>query len=169
VNIPSVETQRLRLRPFRASDLEAWSELCADPEVMRFLGGRPLEREEAWRKMAEYIGHWELRGFGQWAIAERESDRLLGRSGLLYPEGWPGIEVAWVLSRDAWGRGYASEAGRATIDWAFGTLELATVISLIDPLNEASKRVARAVGERHEGQVEVHGETVEVWRIDRPG
>jgi RimJ/RimL family protein N-acetyltransferase len=80
--------------------------MCADPEVMRYLGdGQPPNRKDAWRQMALFIGHWALRGYGLWAIERKSDGRLIGRAGLWRPEGWPGLELGWALARASWGRG----------------------------------------------------------------
>lgn len=98
---PTIDTPRLRLRGFEARDLETYAAMCADPEVMRFVGdGVPLDRAAAWRQMALFLGHWPLRGFGTWALEERASGCLVGRAGFLQPEGWPGVELGWLLARD---------------------------------------------------------------------
>lgn len=161
-----IETERLRLRPFREEDLDAYAALCADAEVMRFLGG-PLSREGAWRQIAYFLGHWQLRGFGMLAAEERDSGRLVGRIGFLMPEGWPGFEVGWTLARAYWGRGYATEGARAAITHAFDALDRDHVVSLIDPENTPSLRVAERLGERPEGRATVVGHEVIVYGIDR--
>src|SRR6185312_14428647 len=121
--------------------------MYADPEVMRYLGGEPLARNDAWRNMATAAGHWVLRGYGLWVV-ERKSDRaVMGRVGLINPEGWPGLEVGWTLGRPYWGSGYATEAARAAMDYAFLTQNVGKLISLIDPDNKASQAVARRLGE----------------------
>jgi RimJ/RimL family protein N-acetyltransferase len=96
VTVPfSIETPRLLLRPFRDTDIEAYAAMCADPEVMRYVGERgPLSRGDAWRQMAMLVGHWQLRGFGMWAVEERATGAFLGRVGLHFPDGWPDREVA---------------------------------------------------------------------------
>ena len=136
---------------------------------MRWLGrDRGLDRDQAWRELAYLLGHWALRGFGQWVLEERESGELLGRAGLNRPEGWPGLEVAWTLARPHWGNGYATEAGRASLDWAFHTLGADHVISLIAPGNERSQRVAERLGEEYEGRARVRGHLVQVFGVDLP-
>ena len=87
----TLKTDRLLLRPFCATDIDDYARMCADPEVTRYLGdGRPLSRSDAWRQMAMLVGHWHLKGYGMWAIEERDGGRLIGRIGCHYPEGWPG-------------------------------------------------------------------------------
>jgi RimJ/RimL family protein N-acetyltransferase len=165
--MPTLDTERLVLRMFRDSDTDAYAEMVADPEVMRFLGGKPMTREEAWRSMAMVVGHWHLRGYGFWAVEERASGALVGRVGCWRPEGWPGVEVGWTLRRAYWGRGYATEAARASLDYAFETLNQTRVISLIAPENVASIRVAERLGEVKGDDWEVFGTKVGIYGIDR--
>jgi RimJ/RimL family protein N-acetyltransferase len=166
--IPELTTDRLCLRGLRPDDLDAYARMYADPEVMRFLeNGRPLDRAAAFRSMAMHLGHWHLRGYGQWALEDRGTGEFVGRAGLWRPEGWPGLEVGWVLERRAWGRGLATEAGRAAIDYAFLRLGVEKVISLIQPDNHASIRVAQRLGQSYEGAVEVAGVAVSIFGLQR--
>ncbi|MFL6331920.1 MAG: GNAT family N-acetyltransferase [Pyrinomonadaceae bacterium] len=162
-----IETERLILRMFRESDADAYAEMVSDPEVMRFLGGQPVPRAEAWRNMAMMLGHWHLRGYGMWAVEVKASGEMVGRIGCWNPEGWPGLEVGWTLRRRSWGRGYATEAARASIDYAFKALEQTRVISLIAPDNVNSIRVAERLGEIPAGEWEVSGTKVIVYAVGR--
>jgi RimJ/RimL family protein N-acetyltransferase len=162
-----VETDRLLLRRFRESDLDAYADMLGDAEVTRYLGGKPMSRAEAWRHMAMVIGHWQLRGYGFWAVEERASGVMVGRVGCWYPEGWPGVEVGWTLRRAFWGRGFATEAARASLDYAFNELGQDHMISLIQPENAGSVRVAERLGERVEGETEIMGFRVLIYGIDR--
>ena len=164
---PTLETERLRLRPLREDDLDAYAALYADPDVVRYLEGRVLSRDEAWRNLALVVGHWELRGFGLWAVEERESGEMVGRIGHWQPEGWPGFEIGWLLARSRWGLGYATEGARAALADAFVRLGRDSVISVIHPDNAASIRVAGRIGERFERRATVRGFDVEIHRIDR--
>ena len=85
----TLETERLLLRFPRESDFEAYAKICADREVMRFLGGQPMTELEAWRHMAFTIGHWYFRGYGQWVVEEKASGRLVGRIGFTIPRVGP--------------------------------------------------------------------------------
>jgi RimJ/RimL family protein N-acetyltransferase len=164
----TVETERLRLRPPRASDIDAYAAMCADPEVMRYLGDSgTLGREDAWRQLAMLVGHWHLRGFGMWAVEERATASFVGRVGLHFPEGWPDREVGWAIARPYWGRGLAFEAARASLAHAFGVLRWTRVISLIDPENHRSIRLAERLGERFERETEVRGQRVSLYAIER--
>src|ERR1051325_1410340 len=156
----NIETERLVLRMFRESDTDASAERVGDAEVMRFLGGKTMSRQEAWRNMAMVMGHWQLRGYGFWAVEEKASGEMVGRVGCWRPEGWPGLEVGWTLRRAFWGRGYATEAARASVEYAFRELDQTRVISLIAPENAASIRVAERLGERPCGEWDVFGTKV---------
>lgn len=174
---PRLETGRLLLRPTIAKDFDGWAELMADPENSRFIGG-PQPRARAWRGMAENAGSWALNGFGMFSVIEKASGRWIGRIGPWVPEEWPGTEVGWGLLRSAWGRGYATEAAAATIDWAFDTLGWDDVIHCIDPDNTASAEVAKRLGSSNRGPgklpppfesypVDIWGQTREQWRSRR--
>lgn len=162
-----LETERLKLRMFRASDFEVYESICADPEVMRFLGGKPLNRLEAWRHMAFILGHWQLLGYGHWAVEEKATGKLVGRIGFLNPAGWPGFELGWTLSREFWGRGYATEGARRALEYGFKELDRPHVISLIHAENKASIRVAERLGEKLEGKTELMGNELLIYGIDR--
>ena len=163
-----LETERLTLRMFREEDLESYAEICADAEVMRYLNkGKPFTRAESWRQMAFLVGHWQLRGYGNWAVEERASGCLIGRIGFLNPEGWPGFEIGWTLGREFWGKGYAIEGARRALQYAFTELDRDHVISLIHPENRASIRVAERLGEKREGQTEILGTEVLIYGIHR--
>jgi len=156
------------MRAFRVDDLDAYAAMCADPEVMRFLGtGVTLDRSEAWRSMAGFLGHWALRGYGMWALEEKQTGTLVGRSGFLNPEGWPGFELGWTLGRPSWGKGFATEAARRALDYAFEDLGRERVISLIRPANTPSMRVAERLGMVRAGEVELLGGPAFVYEATR--
>lgn len=164
----TLETERLRLREWRGEDFEEYARICADPEVMRFLGeGRPMTRFEAWRHMSFLAGHWTLRGYGHWAVEEKSSGRLVGRLGFLYPEGWPDFEIGWTLASECWGKGYATEGARRALRHAFEEMGREHVISIIDPGNSASIRVAERLGETLEGRTELFGKELLIYGIWR--
>jgi RimJ/RimL family protein N-acetyltransferase len=167
--VVTVGTERLLLRPFQEDDLDLYARMVGDAAVMRFIGdGHTHDREEAWKGIAQMLGHWQLRGYGLWALEERESGQLVGRAGLYNPEGWPGLEVGWLLARSYWGRGYATEAGRASLDYVWRELGADRVISLIYPENTASIRVAERLGETFERTITRDDKPVSIYGIDRP-
>lgn len=166
--IPTLETERLTLRPFREADVAPFFELSQDPDVMRYVGDRRVPTlQEAWRGIAGWIGHWALRGYGQWAIEERSSGRLIGRAGIINPAEWPGAEVGYLLGRAWWGHGYATEAARAAMDWGFEQFDFSDLISLIDPDNTASIAVATRLGESLRGETDLLGNRVLIYGISR--
>jgi RimJ/RimL family protein N-acetyltransferase len=169
IDIPIVSTERLVLRAFDASDLDPFAKMNADPQVVAFLGnGQPVDRQESWKIMAWLLGHWQLRGFGPWAVEEKETRRFVGRVGLFYPEGWPGIEISYVLARSAWGKGYATEGARAAMSFAFEKIKIPRVISSIHPANRSSVKVAEKLGETFERQIELNGRSVLIYGRDNP-
>lgn len=150
----------------RESDFDPYAEMCADPEVARYIGdGQPVSRPVAWRNLAMMVGHWSLRGFGMWAVEERATGTLIGRIGFWQPEGWPGFELGWMLRQSSWGRGYATEGARAALDFGFRELARPEIISLIHPDNAASIRVARRLGEELRGVTELLGRSVLVYGL----
>ena len=169
LHIPILETERLRLRSLRASDIDDYAALYADREVLRYLAGgpEPWERDRCWRQLAFLLGHWQLCGAGMWAVEHRESGAFAGMVGFAAPEGWPGFELAWTLARRWWGHGYATEAARAALAYAFTVLEKERVISLIHPENQASVRVAVRIGETLQGCVRHLGRERLCYGLDR--
>ncbi|HSE42265.1 MAG TPA: GNAT family N-acetyltransferase [Acidobacteriota bacterium] len=167
-DVPEIHTDRLLLRSFRDSDINEYAEMCGDTEVMRYLSnGQPMNRENAWRHMAMIIGHWHFRGFGLWAAELKETGELAGRIGCWQPEGWPGLEVGWTLKQKFWGKGLAFEGAKASLCYAFETLNADRVISIIHPENIRSIKLAKRLGEHFDKVAEVKGSLVHIYAIDR--
>ena len=163
-----LETPRLRLRMFCQADAEAYADMLGDPEVARYLShGQPLPRPDAWRHMAMLLGHWQLSGFGPWAVEERASRELVGRIGPYYPAGWPGLELTWTIRRQSWGQGYATEGARTALAYVFEEMGRHQVISLIRPQNAASIRVAEKLGQRLQDRMDFYGEEALIYGIRR--
>lgn len=164
-SIPRLLTDRLELRALKPRDFDAYAMMMADPEVTRYLGaGQPLDRTDAWRQFAMLVGHWELLGFGTWAVEDRATRVFMGRIGCFQPEGWPGFEIGYTLARPFWGRGYAREGTRAALTWAHETLGRTDVISVIRPENAGSIRVAESLGARLDGDVEFYSGRALIYR-----
>ena len=171
-----LETARLLLRPPCAEDFAAFAAFCADPLPMQHLGGVQAP-SVAWRSLATLTGSWHLLGYSMFSVIEKDSGRWVGRVGPWQPHGWPGPEVGWSIVADRWGRGYAAEAARAAIDWAFDTLGWEQVIHTIAPDNHNSQAVARKLGSQvlhatrlpppHEVDVEVWGQSRQAWLARR--
>ncbi len=161
-----LETPRLLLRQYRDADLDAYAAMVADPEVMSYIGdGSIVSREDAWRKMAMNLGHWQLRGYGLWAMEEKATGRLIGQVGFFFPEGWPGQEIGWLLARDAWGSGFATEGATAALARGPEILGVDRVMALIHPENERSSRLALRLGGSLDRPTEMRGIPANIYRI----
>lgn len=173
---PLLETERLILRVPQAGDFERYADMFAD-ERSHHIGG-PLTRGDAWRRFLQMPGAWLLQGFAMFSLVEKSSGLWVGQAGPWQPEGWPGTEVGYALHPDAWGRGYATEACSAAMDWAFGALGWSEAIHSISPANAASQAVARRLGSRNRGPgtlpapfdahaIDIWGQTRDEWRTNR--
>jgi RimJ/RimL family protein N-acetyltransferase len=146
----SLRTSRLLLRPWRDEDIAAFAEMSADPIVMEYLlslSHRGLSAE-AWAARAR--AHWDEHGFGQWVVELPGAASFIGVVGLgevAYEAPFtPAVEVAWRLARPGWGRGYATEAARAALDYGFDKLGLSEIVALTVPANQRSRRVMQRLG-----------------------
>ncbi len=144
ITVPTLHTERLVLRAFRAADAEPMTAFFADP-VSQFYGG-PLGPEDAWRKFATYPGHWFLRGYGPWAIERRDTGEYIGLTGPWYPAGWIEPEITWALVPGHHGQGYATEAAAAALAATYELFGWTTAVSVIATANAASIRVADRLG-----------------------
>jgi RimJ/RimL family protein N-acetyltransferase len=156
-------TDRLLLRPFQDQDLPAWADLNADPEVMEFLGP-PLTRGQSDAIAAASNRRHEIEGIGFLAIERLSDGALLGTAGLQREPWYPDdLELGWRLARKYWGNGYATEAARSWVDYAFTDLDLPRVISITDAPNRKSIAVMQRIGMTfdHMAQLEEDGETFE--------
>jgi len=149
---PVLATARLTLRPFRADDTAAQAAMMGDAAVMRFLGGQPLTREDSWRKLLNGAGLWSLFGWGYWAVERRADGAMIGQIGFAdFKRGMtPSIEdipeMGWLFAAEASGQGFATEAGRAALDWLDSAHAPGEVAAIIDAANLASIRVAEKLG-----------------------
>lgn len=170
---PTLVTERLILRPFEEEDLDAYAELISAPEVrhsLRLAGGPT--RYEAWLGMVQWRGQWELRASGHFALEERATGTFVGRAGLHRPEreDWPGLEVGWALRPTSWGLGYATEAGQASVAYAFEVMGAPELFSVILADNTRSQAVARRLGMTFTGEQELPdfpGGPPGIWRLGR--
>jgi RimJ/RimL family protein N-acetyltransferase len=162
--IPTVTTGRLRLRAFRPGDLDAYSAMQANPEVMRYMVmGRTSTPAEVWRTMLMSLGSWALRGYGMWACEKIDGDVFIGSVGIFHPLAWPEPEIAYSLDQPFWGQGLATEAARTARDWLFEHFPLKRAASFIRPDNLASKRVVERLGATCERTFELQGSLYEHW------
>jgi RimJ/RimL family protein N-acetyltransferase len=150
--VPTLETERLRLRGHRPEDLDACAAMWGDPLVTRHIGGKPFSREEVWWKILRYAGHWSWLGFGYWVAEDKATGQFLGEGGFadfkrdIQPsiEGLP--EIGWALVPSAHGKGLATEAVRALCAWADAQFGKLRTVCIIDPENIASAWVAKKCG-----------------------
>lgn len=144
-----LETERLVIREWEPGDREAFRAMAQDPVVMRYInGGVPLSEEEIDATLARQGRNAEVHGFCMGALVEKASGEVIGVAGL-QPLGTTGdLEIGWWLAPRVWGRGFATEAGAAAMNHVLGTLGRPRVVAIIDPPNEASKRVAARLGLR---------------------
>ncbi len=161
--------ERLLMRGWRLDDLGDWARICSDAEAMLVLGeDGPLDTVESWNRMISLAGQWQLQGFGQWALEERSSGALVGRTGFFRPPDWPGIEVGWLVDRARWGEGIAGEAARSALRWGHDELGVDHVISLILEDNTRSRRVAEKLGQTVEGSTHLRGHDLLIYGADLP-
>lgn len=164
-----IETGKLRLRAPVTGDLDAIHAMRSDSDVVRHLGGRTLNREEAWHRLTRIAGHWALRGYGMFIVVEKASGRIVGEVGLF--DGCRGLspafdnapEAGWILAAEAHGKGYASEAAAAAHRWFAQTHGEQRSVCIIAPENRASLRVAQKLGYKSFGQVDYQGGPVTMF------
>ena len=167
---PVLETPRLRLRPFRASDLDAQWASMTDPQVVRFLGGVPQSREETWRKILGSPGLWALLGYGYWVAERREDGAYLGQIGFadFKRDMSPSIEnipeMGWIMASQAQGQGYATEAVLAALAWADEALGGGEIVAIISHDNAPSIRIAEKGGFVSREEAAYKGEPILLFR-----
>jgi RimJ/RimL family protein N-acetyltransferase len=173
LEIPVLETGRLRLRGHRMEDFIHSSAMWADPNVVRYTTRKPLTEEESWTKFLRYIGHWSLLGFGYWVVEEKTTGIFAGEIGFadyrrdLEPslDGMP--EIGWVLASKVHGKGFATEAVSAAVAWGDAHFPSQRTACIIDPQNLASIRVAAKCGYREFRQASYRGDRITLFVRDR--
>ncbi len=167
---PALETERLILRAFRASDLEPLVGIWANEDVVRFIGGQKLSREDTWRRSLAACGQWPYTGFGYWIVELKSSGDVVGQLGFadfkrdMQPslEGQP--ELGYVFHPSVHGQGIAYEGCAAALAWADETLDAKSYPAIISPGNEASIRLAERLGFSREPDATYRGETIGLFR-----
>jgi RimJ/RimL family protein N-acetyltransferase len=158
-----LETERLRLRQWRESDVEPLLGIYRDP-LSEKLWGPDLKPHDAWRRIAVFLGHWTLKGFGMWALEDKANSRFAGYAGLWFPLEFADVEVGYGLAQWCRGRGYATEAASRARAYAYKVVKLPRVVSYIHPENEPSKRVAERLGAKPDGEFMIQGKSHIVYR-----
>lgn len=171
--IPVINTARLSLRAMRPEDFDRYAEIWAAPGVVRHIGGPPWSRTRAWDSFLRNAGHWQMMGFGQWAVTEQASRRMIGQVGFFYAcrglEGAPDTipEAGWVLAEEAQGRGYGAEAAQAVHDW-FDRVIPGPLVCLVAQTNPRSRSIAERLGYGAVQEVQIEGDRAILMRRDRP-
>ncbi|MEL6872940.1 MAG: GNAT family N-acetyltransferase [Pseudomonadota bacterium] len=167
VDIPTLETDRLRLR--------AWSLADADhlaPVFTKEAGGELIGGTEgyyrAWRVISMEVGHWALRGFGVWALEAKDDGRFIGFCGPWFPGDFPEPDLGWALRVEERGKGFATEAATAARDYLYSERAFAPLVSIIAPENAGSVGVAKRLGCTRESSFSILGKTVDLWRHPAP-
>jgi RimJ/RimL family protein N-acetyltransferase len=153
--VPSITTDRLLLRPVTLDDADALFGVYADASVMREIVGGPRDWQATLARIGQMVEHQEQYGFSRWAGVERSTGMVIGHAGIQCWPDLPDPELGYTLGRRWWGRGYATEAARAWLGYAFGELGLGTVMLLVTPTNTASIRVAEKIG-MHQAEDRLH-------------
>jgi RimJ/RimL family protein N-acetyltransferase len=153
----NITTSRLSLRSWKEQDLESLAKFYSDKDSAQYVGGQK-DRNEAWLHLAALIGHWQLKGFGYWAVDEIITGDFVGAVGLLSPEGWPEVELGYWLVNEYQGKGYAREAAIKSKQYARDILKLDSLVSYIDPNNTPSIKLAESSGARYEKPIELLNE-----------
>jgi len=163
---PTIETERLVLRGYRLEDFPHLAAAWADPEVVRFIGGRPSTEEESWTRLLRNTALWPMLGYGYWAATEKATGRYAGDVGFadFKREIEPSIkgvpEIGWVLAPWSHGRGYATEAAQAALRWLENALGPQRTVCIINDDNFASFRVAEKCGYREFARTDYKGSAV---------
>ncbi|MEO7364759.1 MAG: GNAT family N-acetyltransferase [Sphingomicrobium sp.] len=167
---PLIETERMTLRHFRRDDIRAFAKTMADPNVVRHIGGEPNDHEDAWRKLLTGAGFWSLMGIGMWAVERRSDQRLIGHLGFfdfqrdMRPSLAGEPEMGWVFNPVAHGKGYATEACEAALDWFDRTQPAASIPAIIACENAPSMRLAERLGFKRQADATYRGEPIALFR-----
>jgi RimJ/RimL family protein N-acetyltransferase len=167
--MPTIDTARLRLRPFSPDDAPAYhAAVLSDADVMRYLPtGEPLPAAHTGPVLDRIRDHWEQYSYGLWAVIHRADDRLIGHCGLhMLPEGTD-VEVAYALAKAYWGQGLAAEAARASLRYGFETLGLERIIAVAMPANTPSLRVMEKIGMAYQGVIPAYGTELPGYALAR--
>jgi RimJ/RimL family protein N-acetyltransferase len=174
--ISTVETARLLLRAPKLTDAEPLMAILWDPELVAqkkvTLVEPPGGVDRALKNTGDMLRQWQLRGYGQWSVIEKMTGHLIGCVGFYHPQKpWPGVDLGWALHRSRWGNGFATEAASAAVAWAWENTQIDRIISLIEPNDHRSIRIAVKIGQRFERADldPVNGEPVHIYTIARAG
>lgn len=172
-SVPNINTARLILRAMKPEDFDRFAHIWASPEVACGICRQPMSRGTAWEAFLRNAGHWEMTGFGQWAVIEQETRTMVGQTGFYfsacsYGEDYdPFPEAGWVLVREAQGRGLAREATAAAHDW-FDRVIPGPLVARVSPEHTSSLRLAAHLGYEEMREADCDGESVVLLRRNGP-
>lgn len=164
-----LETERLILRHWTLADTQAMFEICRDAEVMRYIGtGKPYTSPDEAEKFLRWaIEYQKENGFCRWAAVEKASEKIVGSCGFAYPHGTPEVELGYLFHRAFWGKGFATEAARAVLNYGFEKLGFREIIAITDLQNTASQRVLEKIGFTQRGIENINGDESLVYLARR--
>ena len=168
MQIPTIETTHLTLRAWQPEDAERWHTLLQEDDILRYFPNpKPPLRAKADEYIRHHLEHWEKFGCGHWAVVTRADGQVVGWNGLEFLPELRVTEVAYLLSRSVWGRGYATEAARAAVKFGFEKAELDQIIGLVHPDNIGSMRVLEKCGMTFTDRLALWGMEMLRYRIAR--
>lgn len=163
-----IETPRTWLRPLVTTDLDDLAQIYSDPQVMKYrLIPQPASRKQTQEMLKSYLAHWNQHGFGRWATIYKPHERLIGHCGLEYLATLDEIEVNYLLAREYWGQGLATESATVLLRYGFETLQFKRLVALAKPENLASRRVMEKIGMQYEKNVQLSRVEWVVYTINR--
>ena len=167
MDIPTIETARLTLRPFNLDDSEPLSQILSVPDVLRYYpSSDPPDLERVQKLVQRQIQHWQDYGYGWWAVVPHAEQQLIGWSGLQYLPDTDEIEIGYLLGKPYWGRGLATESAEAGLDFGFNTLGLQEIIGIVHPENIASQGVLKKIGMQFVKQAQYFGMDCYQYKIN---
>lgn len=166
--IPTLTTERLRLRPFTTEDTATMHQIINGKDVLKYFPGAKTVTEAQVQRMIErMLTHWQEKTYGLWAVELQETGTLLGRCGLQYIDETNEVEVDFIFDPDYWGHGYATEAGNASLQFGFEQLKQSTIVGIVHPDNLASQRVLEKIGMQQIEKTEYFGMACFKYEVNR--
>lgn len=172
-SIPNINTARLTLRAMRPEDFDRFAEIWAMPDVVRNVGGKPWSRGRAWESFLRNAGHWQMAGFGQWAVIEQRTRQMIGQTGFFFgaralgEDFDPYPEAGWILVPEVQGRGLGQEAAQAAHDW-FDRVIPGPLVVRVSPDNTPSLKLAADLGYDAMREASYDGESAVLLRRNGP-
>jgi ribosomal-protein-alanine N-acetyltransferase len=168
IETPTLDTPNLFLRPWKLEDADTWFNILQEEGILRYFPKQtPPDREKAEPYINHHLTHWRMRGYGHWAVVTRENSQVVGWCGLEYLPELNETELAYLLSKQVWGRGYATEAAKATVRFGFGSTGLKNIIGLVHPENLGSVRVLKKCGLTYTDRITLWGMDMSRYQINR--